>query len=325
MSMQVTNQILSNPVARGLNILGDRWTILILREAFLGQHRFEAFRTHTGASRGTLSKRLESLVFLGILYKNPYQTAPLRFEYRLTDKGLGLYPWALLIWQWEHQWGGDAKEAGVPSQLYHATASGHLLKPISVCRHCREPLHLDDVERVVNENAEPASAKDLKAFGNQRRIRVESSGDQPLAHIIDIIGDRWTLLLLAAAFIGLRRYDDFRQQLGVATNILADRLKLLVEMEVFSRHEYQSNPPRFEYQLTEKGKSLYPQTMALRQWVLEWLPKVSHPFKLVHRTCGVELATEVICEACDEPVLANEVRFAKLVYSDARGAAGSRR
>lgn len=309
MVMQVTNQILSNPVARGLNILGDRWTLLILREAFLGRHRFEEFRTYTGASRGTLSKRLESLILQGIFYKNPYQSSPLRFEYRLTDKGLGLYPWALLIWQWEKHWADDAQGAGVPPQLYHNTAKRHTLRPLGVCRHCRETLHLDDVERVVNEDAEPVSSKNLKAFGNQRRSRVEPSGDQHLGHIIDIIGDRWTLLLMAAAFIGLRRYDDFRQQLGVATNILADRLKLLVETEVFSRHEYQSHPPRYEYQLTEKGKSLYPQTLALRQWVLDWLPKVSHPFKLVHRTCGAELATDVICEDCGQEVAVDEVRF----------------
>lgn len=147
--MHAAQQIPTNPVARGLSLLGDRWTILILREIFLGKHRFEEFRSSTGASRGTLSKRLETLVGNGILYKNPYQSAPLRYEYRLTDKGLGLYPWALLIWQWETEWAG-AKGAKLPTELYHDCASGHRLDPVAVCRHCREALHYDDVERVLN-------------------------------------------------------------------------------------------------------------------------------------------------------------------------------
>ena len=306
--MQAAQQLLSNPVARGLNILGDRWTILILREVFLGKHRFEEFRQSTGASRGTLSKRLETLVLNGILYKNPYQTTPLRYEYRLTDKGLGLYPWALLIWQWETRWAG-AEMADLPTQLFHNTHGGHELKPLAVCRHCGEALHYDDVERVVSEDNSDVSPKGLKAIGNQRRSRNAASNEQLLGHITDIIGDRWTLLLMAASFVGLARYDDFRQQLGVATNILADRLKLLVETGIFERQEYQSNPPRFEYKLTEKGKALYPQTMALRQWVLEWLPKVNHPLTLKHRPCGHVLATDVICETCNDAPKPDAVQF----------------
>lgn len=306
--MQTAQQLLSNPVARGLNILGDRWAILILREVFLGKHRFEEFRQGTGASRGTLSKRLETLVLNGILYKNPYQNTPLRYEYRLTDKGLALYPWALLIWQWETRW-ADAEQADLPTQLFHQYEDGHTLKPLAVCRHCRQALHYDDVERVVSEHSGDVSPKALKAIGNQRRSRNAAGTDQVLGHITDIIGDRWTLLLLAAAFVGLSRYDDFRQQLGVATNILADRLKLLLETGIFERREYQSNPPRFEYQLTAKGKALYPQTMALRQWVLEWLPKVNHPLTLKHRSCGEVLATDVICETCGEAPRADSVRF----------------
>ncbi|WP_022957792.1 winged helix-turn-helix transcriptional regulator [Spongiibacter tropicus] len=304
--MQAAQQLLSNPVARGLNILGDRWTILILRETFLGQHRFDEFRRRTGASRGSLSSRLETLVANGILYKNPYQTSPLRYEYRLTGKGLALYPWALLIWQWETEW-ADANDAELPTQLWHAFGEGHQLRPLAVCRHCGEPLHYDDVERVVNASPQGAPTGSLTEIGSQRRTR--GSGDQMLGHITDIIGDRWTLLLMAMAFVGLSRYDDFRQQLGVATNILADRLKLLVDTGIFSREEYRSNPPRYEYHLTEKGKALYPLTMALRQWVLEWLPKVKHPLTLVHRPCGNELATDVICSGCHTVPRTDEVRF----------------
>lgn len=306
--MQAAQQLLSNPVARGLNILGDRWTILILRETFLGQHRFDEFRRRTGASRGTLSSRLENLVANGILYKNPYQTSPLRYEYRLTGKGLALYPWALLIWQWESEW-ADASDAELPTQLWHSygEGDGHRLTPLAVCRHCGEPLHYDDVERVVKASPEGATAGALTEIGSQRRTR--GGPQQMLGHVTDIIGDRWTLLLMAMAFVGLTRYDDFRQHLGVATNVLADRLKLLVYTGIFSKDAYSSNPARYEYHLTEKGKALYPLTMALRQWVLEWLPKVKHPLTLVHRPCGKELSTDVICDSCHTVPRTDEVHF----------------
>jgi len=138
---------------------------------------------------------------------------------------------------------------------------------------------------------------------------VVAGADHTLAHVVDIIGDRWSTLILAASFIGMRRYDDFQQQLGIATNILADRLKLLVDTGVLKRREYLANPPRQEYQLTNKGKSLYPQILALRQWVLDYLPPMRHSFKLVHRNCGAELAIDVVCGGCKASPQVGEVRF----------------
>lgn len=306
--MQQPQQFLSHPVARGLSILGDRWTILILREVFLGKHRFEEFRSATGASRGTLSNRLEALVRNGIVYKNPYQNTPVRYEYKLTDKGVGLYPWALLMWQWETEWGGN-DEQQLPTKLLHNVGDGHLLQPKTICRHCRKELCFDDIERTTNELVEDANLQNLNPVGSQRRSKSSENNTQLLGHITDIIGDRWTYLLLGAAFMGLTRYDDFRQILGVATNILADRLKLMVDTGILNRDEYQTNPPRFEYHLTAKGKAIYPQTMVLRQWVLEWLPKVNHPFILKHRPCGHILDTDVICQGCDAMPRADSVKF----------------
>ncbi len=299
--MSVANLIVINPVVKSLELLGDRWTILILRDAFLGRHRFEEFRSHTGASRSTLSKRLETLVAQDVLYKKPYQTTPLRNEYRLTKKGLALYPWALLIWEWESKWSDDQHQ--LPPQLSHRVPSEHPLQPKVVCRHCQQALHIADVERRVLRDTEEGDLQALKTIGNQRRSRGGRGAeeDSSLGHITDIIGDRWASLILAAAFMGLQRYDDFRRQLGIATNILADRLKRLSDAGVFDRIEYQSKPPRSEYQLTEKGKALYPFTMMMRQWSLDWLdPMEDTPFQLIHTPCGHELCVDVICAHCSQ-------------------------
>src|SRR5512136_2626812 len=107
----------SGEVARALQVVGDRWSFLLLRDAFLGVRRFEDLRRLTGASRGTLTARLNALVEQGILYRSPYGNAPSRLEYRLTEKGLAFYPVALCLWIWENRWGG---EFGLPPSLVHA-------------------------------------------------------------------------------------------------------------------------------------------------------------------------------------------------------------
>ena len=94
--MNIESQIASNPVARALKIVGDPWTILILRDAFLGRHKFSEFREYSKIARGTLTNRLEFLIEHEILHKVPYSQSPPRFEYKLTPKGLALYPWASL-------------------------------------------------------------------------------------------------------------------------------------------------------------------------------------------------------------------------------------
>src|SRR5436853_2887738 len=87
-----------------------------------------------------------------------------------------------------------------------------------------------------------------------------------IAGTLELIGQRWTLLVLRDAFLGVRRFDDFQRDLGVARNVLAARLGRLVDEGVFERVAYQERPERFEYRLTEKGRDLWPVTMALLRW-----------------------------------------------------------
>ena len=91
-------------VARTLSVIGDRWTLLILRDAFLGQRRFEGFEASLGITRHILADRLKKLTAAGVLQKRPYQEAPRREEYRLTEKGLDLYPvlMGLIAWGDKH-------------------------------------------------------------------------------------------------------------------------------------------------------------------------------------------------------------------------------
>ena len=124
-------------VARALSVVGDRWTLLVLREAFLRTRRFEDFQARTGASRALLTERLEKLVEHGILERRPYQEKPVRHEYRLTQKGLDLYPVVASLAAWGDRWmdGGE----GRPVELVHLDC-GAVTTARLHCSECGEPL-----------------------------------------------------------------------------------------------------------------------------------------------------------------------------------------
>lgn len=286
--------IINREMAAALDIIGDRWTLLILRDAFLGRTRFAQFHQHTGASRAILSQRLERLVAGDILYRRAYGEGSTRFEYRLTARGVELFGASLLAWQWERDWSAPDD---LPRQLQHAQC-GHPLHPRAQCRFCRDAVQISDVSWPADMLGAQFSA--IRSLGGQRRARSDARGaDMALTTISDLIGDRWTLLLLIAAFFGLRRYDDFQKQLGIASNILTDRQNRLVAVGIFTRAQYQQNPPRSEYPLTARGESLYPLVIALRQWAGDWLPQGSKAATLVHR-CGQPLVVDVVCGHCGQ-------------------------
>ena len=130
-------------LARALAIVGDRWTLLILRDAFLKVRRFDDFHARLGIARRILAERLAGLVADGILEKQPYQDRPVRYEYRLTRKGLDLYPVLLTLVQW-----GDRHCAGAegPPVLHRHKACGHDFRAVLTCSECGEPVDARGVE-----------------------------------------------------------------------------------------------------------------------------------------------------------------------------------
>jgi DNA-binding HxlR family transcriptional regulator len=124
-------------LARTLSVVGDRWTLLVLRECFLGTRRFDAFEQRLGITRHLLADRLKTLVRSGVLNKVAYQQRPLREEYRLTDKGRDLYPVIMSLVNWGDRYMSD--ENGPPIQHIHRTC-GKPLRAQLVCSECAEPL-----------------------------------------------------------------------------------------------------------------------------------------------------------------------------------------
>jgi DNA-binding HxlR family transcriptional regulator len=122
-----------------------------------------------------------------------------------------------------------------------------------------------------------------------------------MARTLDVIGEWWTLLIVRDAFLGARRFEDFRT-MGIADNILAARLKRLVENGLFERHPYQERPVRYEYVLTDKGRALLPVIAALRDWGREWTDGPDRSSRLAHRDCGHDVALTLYCDECERAV-----------------------
>jgi DNA-binding HxlR family transcriptional regulator len=137
-------------IARTLELVGERWTVLVLRDVFLGVRRFDELQRDLGIARNVLSVRLERLVDEGILKKTPYQERPVRYEYRLTARGRDLWPVMVELQQW-----GDrhaAPEEGPPVVIRHRDCGGELGER-RICARCGKPLELRDVRAEVGPGA----------------------------------------------------------------------------------------------------------------------------------------------------------------------------
>lgn len=137
-------------VAKALSVVGDRWTMLILREAFMRTRRFEDFQVRTGAPRPVLAERLRELVDDGVLERRRYSDRPERFEYRLTEKGRDLYPVIVSLLRWGDRWMTESESP--PVELRHRDC-GATMHPELACPECGEWVTPLDVEAVVHRHA----------------------------------------------------------------------------------------------------------------------------------------------------------------------------
>lgn len=289
--------IAASPVTRVLDIVGDRWTLLILRDAFQGVRRFDEFRALSGVARSTLASRLAALVAHGLFDRVRYSNAPRRYEYRLTERGRDLHAVTLVAWRWEHRWAPSG--ARIPRALHHRVC-GRSMQPEVRCAGCRRVVTIGDTYYKVSPGRGGARAGRGEARRLSRVTAASHRGSNPaFVHVADIIGDRWTPLVLSTAFLGMKRFDAIRQALDIAPNILTQRLNALTRHRILERRLYSARPPRHEYRLTRKGRDLYPHALLLMQWGDRWLAGPAGPaIRVYHRPCRARLRLAVTCSAC---------------------------
>jgi DNA-binding HxlR family transcriptional regulator len=128
-----------------------------------------------------------------------------------------------------------------------------------------------------------------------------------VAQSLEIVGEWWTLLVLRNIMLGQRRFEAIQADLGIARNILSDRLATLVEHDIVSRVKYQDAPERFEYRLTRRGRDLFPVIVALMTWGDEHEAPDGAPLVLKHE-CGSTATPVLVCSSCGSPIRLDNVR-----------------
>jgi DNA-binding HxlR family transcriptional regulator len=126
---------------------------------------------------------------------------------------------------------------------------------------------------------------------------------------VNVVSDRWTFLILREAFFGVRRYGELQRNLGIARNILADRLKRLVAEGMFERVRYRTDPDWYEYRLTERALDLYPVILGLMAWADRHYAAGDDTatLRLTHRPCGHAAEPSLTCAHCHQPLDARAV------------------
>ena len=160
---EIDSQVCS--VARTLSLVGDRWTMLILRDCFLGVTRFSDFQKSLGITKHRLSDRLTKLVDSDILKKQIYDTNYERYEYKLTKKGVDLYPVLMSLVSWGDKWVVD--KDGAPLEYIHQPC-GNKIKPGTVCEHCDEPVSAFTITPILGPGIlKKVKRGELAGFDNQ--------------------------------------------------------------------------------------------------------------------------------------------------------------
>lgn len=124
--------------------------------------------------------------------------------------------------------------------------------------------------------------------------------DCSVAQCLEAVGDRWSILILRDAFLGVTRFDEFQRRLGISRNILQQRLAKLVDGGILRRAPYCEHPPRYDYRLTDSGLDLWPVLTAMRQWGDRHAAPAGPPIELVHKACGAVTNVALVCGSCGE-------------------------
>lgn len=133
--------------------------------------------------------------------------------------------------------------------------------------------------------------------------------DCSVAKALEVIGERWSLLIVRSIMHGNRRFSEMQESLGIARNVLSSRLERLVEEDIVERRAYSESPPRYEYFLTEKGLDLWPALIALLHWGDRYSPTPEGPRRLiVHKECGGTVSERGICESCGKVLTARDAK-----------------
>ena len=291
----------SSTLSHGLQLLGDRWTVALLLDAFLGVRRFDDFQQRLGIPRNTLTQRLKTLTQLGLLTQRPYQQRPQRLAYHLTAKGLTLYNHVLMMWLWERRWG--SRQLALPKRLVHRSC-GHPFVPELACTACGEKAGLNDFTFSLKTN--PALLF-TTTTPRQRGARLTPQESSQMG--LGLRVDRWALLIVAALFLGCHHFDQISHVLGIGSSVLTRRLGSMVESGLLLCQADLIDTRRKVYRLTPASRDLFGYILCFSSWASRHHFDQASSISPTHKGCGKAFVPQVVCNLCRVPLKPQDVSF----------------
>lgn len=306
--MSVSARSISKPhrvktcsIWRALEVVGDKPILVILEAIWMGARRFGDLESATGLLKALLSNRLSRLIDVELITKRPLANGQNRHEYLLTPKGIDLFGTVMALYKWERDWNKDRYNV----QLYHHNCQSTFL-PEFKCGSCGEAFDLTEVDW--------AEGPGVGWTDNQYlRRRIATKRPLLLKGSVEVLGDRWSALIMRSVFTGNRKFDDIQSELAIGTGVLADRLKRLQNADILKSAPYQERPVRHQYTLTQKGVDYYQVIMMLMFWGDKYYADQNGPpLILTHKNCGGLLNPEPACGHCGEHLSPAEVAITSL-------------
>lgn len=286
-----------NAIGATLGLLGDEWTLQLVRYAFAGARRYGDWKEQLGIADAVLSARLAALVDAGVMVREAYSERPARYEYRLTASGLDLWRALLCIWSWElHHVPG---QSAVLPRMVHAACDTEF-EPVLRCGRCHETVGVDDIDITLGPSG--GFERSVPVGANRRRPARSVPGRSAAGmfpETMALIGSRWSSALLGAAFLGATRFTDFATIIGATPTVVAERLRSFTDLGVLEAVGVDGRADRSTYHLTAKGRAFFPAIASFLAWGERWVPAPDGPAVLAtHRGCGHAFVPELACSAC---------------------------
>jgi DNA-binding HxlR family transcriptional regulator len=296
-----------NALARGFGLLGDEWSLFLLRLSLQGLTRYSEFRAALPISHAVLTSRLETLAGAQLVEKRVYQQHPVRAEYVLTERGRSTWPILVSIWGWER---AQVTQHAYATPPLHHKKCGRDFLPVLTCAHCHAPAGPRDLKSAWGPSGgwrESVPETTTRRRSDSRRTAVAHSF---YPDTMAVFGNRWSSALVGAAFLGVRRFTDFQSLLAVPPGLLSDRLSSLCAHGILQQVQTAARPDWAEYRLTAKGLAFFPVIATAIAWSERWLSSPEGPaVSMVHRACGSPFHGVLACDQCDAVLAAADIEF----------------
>ena len=294
-------------------VLGDVWTLRILRTIFRGKRRYGDFVNAFGVSRAVLTNRLGKLIEHGVLVRDASDGG--HPQYRLSESGLDLWSLFLAMWLWEQDWGTakdpDSWAPDLPRSSVVHLGCGQAMRPVLLCGNCQGEVKPFDTRLRAPELPADGAAQDQSELDRSsafRRARgTGTTTSAGITRLSRVVGDRWNSVIVGAAFRGTRLFSQFESELGIGPAQLSDRLAELQRLEILNARSYAG--ARQEYRLTLAGLALFPMVLELMRWANQWLVQPQQRRHLQHMPCGQRLTAHWHCSHCRDQLARDTIRF----------------